>query len=167
MENELYHYGVLGMKWGVRRFQNSDGSLAPAGKRAVRISRREAIRDSKKKKNKSVADEVPEKKKSVHDMSDDELNSAIRRLELERRYNDLTPKQVSVGKKLVDDVVLPAATNVGKQVFTDFLTKQGKKALGLDAQTEDALDALKKEAATLSNEKLIKILKAEKAAGKW
>lgn len=32
---ELYHYGVKGMKWGVRRYQNKDGSLTPEGKAKV------------------------------------------------------------------------------------------------------------------------------------
>lgn len=33
MENVLYHHGIAGMKWGVRRYQNADGSLTAAGKK--------------------------------------------------------------------------------------------------------------------------------------
>lgn len=35
MQSELTHYGIKGMRWGVRRYQNSDGSLSEAGKKRV------------------------------------------------------------------------------------------------------------------------------------
>lgn len=34
-QNELKHYGILGMKWGIRRYQNSDGSLTAAGRKRL------------------------------------------------------------------------------------------------------------------------------------
>lgn len=36
---ELYHYGVKGMRWGVRRYQNQDGSLTNAGKKRYKATK--------------------------------------------------------------------------------------------------------------------------------
>lgn len=51
--NELYHHGIKGQKWGVRRYQNADGSLTAAGKKRIH-------RDSQiyKKKYKRTSDAI-------------------------------------------------------------------------------------------------------------
>lgn len=44
---ELYHHGILGQKWGVRRYQNKDGTLTDEGRQHLGLSRQ-------KKKRKKV-----------------------------------------------------------------------------------------------------------------
>lgn len=46
--NELCHHGVLGQKWGVRRYQNKDGSLTPAGKKKYNKYMKKYEKDEKK-----------------------------------------------------------------------------------------------------------------------
>ena len=45
MDDELMHYGIKGQKWGIRRYQNEDGSLTAAGRK--KIQARDQIRKQK------------------------------------------------------------------------------------------------------------------------
>lgn len=60
----LYHHGILGMKWGVRRYQNKDGSLTAAGKkrRGIVDSIRVSV-DRRKRLNESAKKEIKKYKK--------------------------------------------------------------------------------------------------------
>ena len=94
MDDVLIHYGILGMKWGVRRYQNKDGSLTSAGKK--RYGNNDDIKDSPQKNT-----EEP-KKKSVKDMSDEELRREVNRMQLEQNYLRMTGQNIEKGKSAAE-----------------------------------------------------------------
>lgn len=64
MEHVLYHHGVKGMRWGVRRYQNADGSLTPAGKKRYDRDVRE---NNAKKKDNRINIDGPDAKRWVRE----------------------------------------------------------------------------------------------------
>ena len=119
MKNELYHYGVLGMRWGVRR--STPGSSG-SGKRSK--GSKLAIDPSYKKAH---------SKKKAKYMSDNELREVNNRLNAERQYKDLT-RTKSKGKAFVDAftstaktvATVAAAYKIYKKYGGEILNKIGK-----------------------------------------
>lgn len=64
MNNYLQHYGIKGMKWGIRRYQNKDGSLTSAGKRRYDRDVRENLA---KKKDNRIDTSDPDPKRWVRE----------------------------------------------------------------------------------------------------
>lgn len=136
MEDYIVHYGILGMKWGIRRYQNKDGSLTPAGKKRLEKldKEREALIGNQSSRDSSSSSST----KKVSEMSDEELRDAVMRLQLEQRYKELKPKHVSAGKrfvkKIINDILIPSATDVAKKAVKEELgvlwdkMKSGSKA---------------------------------------
>lgn len=54
-KNELQHWGIKGMHWGIRRYQNPDGTLTEAGKKRYE---REVLRNNQKSKDKRIKEEA-------------------------------------------------------------------------------------------------------------
>lgn len=161
--NELSHHGIPGMKWGVRRYQNADGSLTAAGKKRVakmkdkytKLTGKKLIRKPTPKNSKSsTQNEEDNKKKRIKDMSDVELNNKITRLQKEKQLMSLQAETGTKGERFVStvgkQVIAPAAIDAGRRLLTDMFMKKGSKVLGLnEKETKDALSELRKEVDTL------------------
>ena len=79
-QNELYHFGIKGQKWGVRRFQKKDGTLTSAGKKRYSDDTPPA-----KKKPKSKHQRILESKYRKAGLSKEEAEAAaIKRIKAER-----------------------------------------------------------------------------------
>lgn len=119
--DELCHYGIKGQKWGVRRFQNSDGSYTSEGKRRA---------------------QQQEKKDPVKEMKDEDLRKAINRLSLENKYKDLTkkptpPSKLESTKKAVD--ATSELVNRAKKMDQDSRKAAKKERMDLSKKTDKEL----------------------------
>ena len=110
MTGTIAHFGVKGMKWGVRK-ATTRGSTPP----------------SKRKPKAEGEGTASEHRQSMgmHAMSDTELRNAINRIKLQREYAQLTappPKEKSRGRQVVENIIYGSAEAAGKKVLTGALT---------------------------------------------
>ena len=107
-DKTIIHYGIPGMRWGIRRFQNRDGTLTAAGRARYNP-------DGKRKK--------------AIDMDDEDLTKSNRRLQSEFQYNQLTGRHYKNRASGMDMTVKAGASATGSflavsgaMLLKDYLT---------------------------------------------
>lgn len=122
MNDELYHYGVLGMRWGRRKARASTTTSEPRQtfkeKRAAKV---------KAKKDSIAADPTT--------MTNKQLNMAIRRMNLEQQYNRLSGRDVNKGKERLNTVlkVIGTTAAVGGNILNIYYNSNKLANLGNQA----------------------------------
>jgi hypothetical protein len=134
-DNNLKHYGVLGMRWGHRKAGGArtvSVGRGPLGaiKEVAGLSK-DAIKDDINK-IRSIGAKKPTivhpdsamvktlQKKKVDELSNDEIRKITTRLQLEKQLKDLTPKKVNRGNKFVGTLL----KGIGSDLLKEFLRRR-------------------------------------------
>lgn len=99
--NEMYHHGIFGMKWGKKNgppYPLKEGAHSASEKKAGWRKSLNNKADEDAKSN----DYVNSRRTDINSMTNEELQSLVNRLNLEKRYKDLMKKDYQAGKNFLE-----------------------------------------------------------------
>lgn len=121
----LAHHGILGQKWGVRRYQNEDGSLTEAGRKKYGSEDHQEVEALKKK--------------SMKELSNEELEKIAKRKELERAINSGNEETKKIliesGTKLLTTAAVVGAAALGGRYVVKHLPEIAGSVVKATAKT--------------------------------
>lgn len=135
-DDELIHYGKVGMKWGktTRKSSRSSSKISSAKKLIAKLGNKKLKKDNKKlkednKKLKTVNQKLklqpktkPIDNQEGHSrISDAELKSRINRIEMEQKYAKLTAKPTNQAKKMVAEILQNAFKTTAQAYVTKMM----------------------------------------------
>lgn len=130
----LVHHGIKGQKWGIRRYQNKDGSLTPAGrKKAAKLESQYTSLTGRKISSQSVKPKPKTIEERTKELQSQKAYLQTQKdiLDLNRQIASLKPDTRSAGKKFIEKNAPAIGKIVWDSVGKNTVQKVIDKKLGL------------------------------------
>lgn len=143
-ENELLHYGVLGMKWGVKKARKSSDTVDETRRKSntqnsntqnsntqkFNTQKSNTQNSNTKQQSKKFVTKKQKQKQIMEDlnsMSDKELRERLNRMQMEQQYIRMMTPEKSAAKKQVEQFLINEGRNLASQMLREQIRKQTNK----------------------------------------
>ena len=138
-EDFISHHGILGQKWGVRRYQKSDGTLTAAGKRHIKQVEKQDAKWAKKNYDKIYSQAYSKSRNELNDYLENDLTKRVKMKNSDGKIsltfaNEYNKKLAEVMNKNVGEIQAPS----GKVV--QYIAKRGQIGVHMALVDSDRFD---------------------------